>query len=202
MSSKLAVEYQEQLLAVVPKFSGGVGIPASILLMSEVVLAHMGSKNQKGGNPILRSLAGTAFFLCLDAFGWFLSTWAVPEGDFAFSSGNVRTCEFQGFLLQVVIGAPLFSCTTAFYFWLHVVCGKETQDLVKYERVLVPLIVLYAFGSSFFLLAKGMYNHIGAVCWVIGSPPGCENSTFLPGEELCERGNWASLDLHWHDSYL
>lgn len=188
--SSLPAAYQEQLLAVVPKFSGAIGMPSNLLLMSEIVLAHTTSHS---GNPILRSLAGVAFFLGLDAFGWFLSTWAVPEGDFAFSAGNLRTCEFQGFLLQVVIGAPLFCGSMAFYFWLIVCRRKSPEQLLRFERIIAPTIVLYAFGSAFFLLYKDMYNHVGAVCWVIGSPPGCENSSYHASEEPCERGNWSWL---------
>lgn len=187
--SSLPAEYQEQLLAVVPKFSGAIGMPSNVLLMSEIALAHMSAS----GNPILRSLAGVAFFLGLDAFGWFLSTWAVPEGDFAFSRGNLRTCEFQGFLLQVVIGAPLFCGSMAFYFWLIVCRQKSPEQLLKFERIIAPTIVLYAFGSAFFLLYKDMYNHVGAVCWVIGSPPGCENSSYHASDEPCDRGNWSWL---------
>ncbi|CAB9502508.1 expressed unknown protein [Seminavis robusta] len=194
-SIPLEPEYQEQLLAVVPKFSAALGLPSCILLMAEVFLAH-GLHNpalSKGGNPILRSLAFVAFFQALDALGWFLSTWAVPAGDFAYSTGNIQTCDFQGFLLQVVIGAPLFSCAMAWYFWLIVARGKTSQELLVYERWISPIIVLYAFGSSFFLLGKKMYNHIGAVCWIQGSPPGCGNSSYRGGGEPCERGDWAWL---------
>ena len=81
----------------------------------------------------------------------------------------------------------------AFYFWLIVCCQKTSNELIKYERIIAPMIVLYAFGSSFYLLSQDMYNHVGAVCWVIGSPPGCENSAYHPSDELCERGNWAWL---------
>jgi uncharacterized membrane protein YgcG len=192
MSVALEPEYQEQLLALVPKFSAAVGLPSCILLMSEVILAHQKGKN--GGNPILRSLGFVAFFLSLDALGWFLSTWAVPEGSFAFSAGNTQTCDFQGFLLQVVIGAPLFSMVVAWYFWLIVFWGKTAKELEAYERWVSPMIIIYAFGSAFFLLFKQMYNHIGAVCWIQGSPSGCGNSSFKgSGEVPCDRGDWAWL---------
>jgi len=184
--------YQEQLLAVIPKFTGALGIPSSILLMHEVYVAHRGG----GGNTILRTLAGIAFFLSLDALGWFLSTWAVPvDSGFAFAAGNVRTCEFQGFLLQAVIGAPLLTCAMSWYFYLIVAMGKSATELVGYEKIVTPLIILYAFGSAFLLLGLDQYNHVGAVCWVQGSPPACGNSAFSPAPDAppCERGNWAWL---------
>lgn len=183
--------YQEQLLAVVPKFSGAIGFPSCIMLMREIWLAH--HNGLTSGNPILRSLAGIAFFQACDALGWFLSTWAVPEGTFAFAAGNVQTCAFQGFLLQVVIGAPLFCVAMTWYFWMIVVRGKNAEDLVRYERLVSPLIILYSFGSAFYLLGINMYNHIGAVCWVQGSPPSCDNSSFHPTDVPCDRGDWAWL---------
>jgi hypothetical protein len=192
MSPALEPVYQEQLLALVPKFTAAVGFPSCILLMSEVILAHQKSKN--GGNPMIRSLAFAAFFQSLDALGWFLSTWAVPAGSFAFAAGNTQTCDFQGFLLQVVIGAPLFTLAMAWYFWLIVFCGKTASELLVYERWVSPIIVMYAFGSAFALLFLEMYNQIGAVCWIQGSPSGCGNSTFKGSdEESCDRGDWSWL---------
>jgi len=181
---------EEQLLAIVPKFTGAIGFPACCLLMREIYLAN--NQGEGNGNPILRSLAGVAFFLSMTSLGWFLSTWAVPEGQFTFATGNVASCAFQGFLLQVAIGAPLFSVAMAWYFWLVVVFGKTTDDLYRYEKIVSPLIVLYSFISAFLLLGLDQYNHVGAVCWVMGSPAGCENSAFH--EDLttpCDRGNWA-----------
>ena len=94
---------QEQLLAVIPKFTALFGLPSALFVVWEVFSDHRRDR----GNPINRALAGACSFLAMDAFGWFLSTWAVPEGSFAYASGTQGSCSFQGFLLQVVIGAPL-----------------------------------------------------------------------------------------------
>jgi hypothetical protein len=178
---------QERILAIVPKCTASLGMPAAAILIMEIVLDHKKGK----GNSILRAIGLMALFELLDSFGWFLSTWAVPEGSFALAAGSQASCSFQGFLLQFIIGAPLCNFALALYFYLVLQYGKCAEDLVKYERLIHSIIITYAVASSFLLLALGQYNHIGAVCWVNGSPAGCDNSAFTPGEEACDRGNWA-----------
>jgi hypothetical protein len=179
---------QARFLAMVPKVSGSIGLPCSLLLLSEIIVAHRHGQ----GNTILRALGGVALFSALDQLGWFLSTWATPEGSWEYSKGNTQTCDFQGFLLQVVVAAPLFSCTMAVYFYMIVVDIPE-KTIFRTETVLATLIVLYAFGTSFWLLAAEQYNHIGAVCWVNGYPAGCGDSTYFGSDVPCERGDWAWL---------
>jgi hypothetical protein len=178
---------QERILAIVPKCTASLGMPAAVILIIEIIADHKKGK----GNPILRAIGLMALFELLDAFGWFLSTWAVPEGSFALAAGSQASCSFQGFLLQFIIGAPLCNLALALYFFLVLQYDKCAEDLVKHERCLHSVIVMYATVTSLLLLALGQYNHIGAVCWVNGSPAGCDNSAFVPGEEACDRGNWA-----------
>lgn len=179
---------QARFLAIVPHISGAIGLPCSLLLLSEIILLHRRGE----GNTILRALGGITLFSALDQLGWFLSTWAAPEGSWEFSKGNTQTCDFQGFLLQVVVSAPLFSCANAFYFYLIVIDTPEHR-INRIETVVGSLIVAYGFGTAFWLLFKEQYNHIGAVCWTNGYPAGCGDSTYFGSDVPCERGNWAWL---------
>lgn len=80
----------------------------------------------------------------------------------------------------------------AFYFFLVVKYEKTNEELAKLEKYIHFGILTYAVGSSFLLLGLGQYNHVGTVCWVIGSPVDCENSSFTPSPDVaCDRGNWA-----------
>jgi hypothetical protein len=153
---------QEKVLAIIPKVSASFGIPSAIFLISEIVTCH----KKKEGNPILRAIAGISFFELLDAIGWFLSTWATPEGSFAFAAGNQASCSFQGFLLQIVIGAPLYNCALAYYFFLVVMYDKTSEDLAKIDKYVHGFIITFAVGSSVLLLALDKFNAIGTVCWV------------------------------------
>lgn len=103
----------------------------------------------------------------LDAIGWFLSTWAVPEGSFAFAAGNQASCSFQGFLLQIVIGAPLYNCALAYFFFLVVKFDTSSKDLARMEKYVHGLIITFAVGTSILLLPLEQYNHIGTVCWIL-----------------------------------
>jgi hypothetical protein len=180
--------FQEQVLAIVPKITGFLGFPSAILLCVFIVTDHQHGK----GNPMLRALLGASFFLGLDAFSWFLSTWCAPEWTgFAYASGTVASCEFQGFWLQFVIGAPLCQTLLSYYFYQVAVYERNDKELVKMEPYLFGGIFAYATITSFLLLGLKQYNHVGATCWVIGSPPDCGNSSFQPGDVPCDRGDWA-----------
>jgi hypothetical protein len=182
---------QEKVLAIIPKISASFGIPSAIFIISEIITAH----KKKEGNPILRAILGVSIFELLDAIGWFLSTWAVPEGSFAFAAGNQASCSFQGFLLQIVIGALLYNCALAYFFFLVVKFDTSSKDLARMEKYVHGLIITFAVGTSILLLPLEQYNHIGTVCWIQGSPPSCGNSSFQASEDNipCDRGDWAWL---------
>ena len=174
---------QERFLALVPKFTASLGLPSALFIISEVIRSH-----RKGeGNPILRSIMFVSFYEALDALGWFLSSWAVPRGTFAWATGTQATCNFQGFLLQFVIGAPLNNCALAVYFFLA--AKQFTHQMAHFEKAFVTIVFLYAFGTGISFMIMDLYNPIGAVCWVYGSPADCSGSTFRGGGDIeCERG--------------
>jgi len=100
-----------------------------------------------------------------------------------------------------VIGAPLYNCALAYFFFMVVTGGKSAEDLVRVEKYIHVGIISFAVFTSFILLGLGQYNHVGAVCWVIGSPADCGHSSFKQGdngdddEEVvpCDRGDWAYM---------
>eukprot|EP00797_Seminavis_robusta_P030130 Sro621_g176810.2 (598) ;mRNA; r:39082-40875 len=131
---------------------------------------------------------------CVDilaSFGWFLSTWAVPEGSFVYSKGNKASCNFQGFLLQLAIGAPLYNSSLAIFYLLMIKRRWTDDQLKSIERAVHGAILSFTVGTSILLLCLGQYNHVGAVCWVIGDPPDCGNSSFQGSDIPCDRGDYA-----------
>ena len=63
---------------------------------------------------------------------------------------------------------------------------------MKIEPYVHSIVLLFSFGTAFGLLPLGIYNHIGTVCWTIGQPQGCGDSTYKSNPDVpCERGNWA-----------
>jgi hypothetical protein len=178
---------QERALAICPKISAAISIPCSISIIWEVIYLM----RTRGATPVQRSLMAMSCVDVLASSGWFLSTWAVPKGSFAYAAGNRASCDFQGFLLQLAIGAPLYNSSLAI-FYLLMIKRRWTDDKLKLiERSVHVIILSFSFGSSILLLLLEQYNHVGAVCWVIGDPPDCGNSIYQGGDIPCERGNHA-----------
>ena len=181
--------HQEKILALVPKFTAGMGLPCELTLIFLIV----GDHQKKRANPMLRALAGISFFGFCDALGWFMSTWATPAGSFALAAGTITSCNFQGFLLQFVIGAPMYNCALAYFFYEVIVNDRSADSLLRLEKYIHAAIISYATITAFLLLGLEQYNSLGAVCWVQGYPSGCGNSVYSPSPDAvpCERGHYA-----------
>ena len=182
-------ETEQIVLAIVPKVTGAIGTISGIILLIDIFRSH----RQNKGNPILRALGAASFFYMLDAFAWFLSSWVAPEGSFVFAHGNQSSCAFQGFWLQAVIASPLYITAMTYFYYLVACHSWEDGKLEGIELTVHGLVLGFALGTSIVLLILGQYNHIGAVCWVNGSPAGCGHSTYTEGDFACDRGDYAWL---------
>lgn len=183
---------QQRALAIVPKIVSTLSIQCSCFITYEVVQDW----RQTGrSTAVKRALLGMSFIDIMASSAWFLSTWAVPASSgFAYAVGNIMTCNFQGFLLQLAIGAPLYNCSLALFYSLTIKYRWTTAQFVKskLEWWVHGFILTFAWGTSFLLLELEQYNHIQAVCWIIGSPAMCGNSSFQANPDVpCDRGNWA-----------
>jgi len=182
------LSYGQQLaLAVTPKVTSALSIPCSLFIIYEAWCDY----RQGRSNAIQRSVVGMSVVDVLASSGWFLSTWFVPAGTFALSAGNQATCNVQGFLLQLAIGAPLYNCSLALYYLLVIKFNWSNEMLRRVEIWTHVAILSFSIGTSIALLPLHQYNHIGAVCWVIGSPAECGNSSYQPSDVPCDRGDWA-----------
>lgn len=182
---------QQVALALVPKLTGTLGMASSMFIISEITRDF----RNKESNPIKRALLAITVYEIMDTFGWWLSSWALPsDSDFVFASGNRASCNFQGFLLQMAIGAPLNNALLTSLFYLIVTKGYDNQKLQSIELKAHVGVFVFAFGSSILLLSLKQYNPINHVCWVNGSPSGCSESAFgganIYDEDYvpCERG--------------
>ena len=179
---------EQVALALIPKFTGSIGLFCSIFLITELIRDHV----NKEGNAIKRALLGVCFYEVLDSFGWWLSSWALPSStDFVWSVGTTGSCNFQGFLLQSAIGNPLNYVQLNYYFYLVATKNRTIDNLGVREWKIHTLLAFYAFGTGLMLLFLQQYNPISQVCWVNGYPAGCQESVF--GEQtddaiLCDRG--------------
>jgi hypothetical protein len=185
---------QQMTLALIPRLTSTIGISCSILLISELIRDYR--KNEM--NPIKRALAFITCYEVCGAFGWWLSTWALPSHvDYIWSTGSWASCNFQGFIIQICIGAPLSQ--TALTCMFYMICkGIWTDtDFHSFERIAYSTIFIITFGTGFMFLALEQFNPASQVCWVTGYPFGCNEATFgLTDGEPCERGfnsNWFAI---------
>lgn len=181
---------QLKALAITPKITATISIPCSLFIIVEVLRSNRRHK----AIPIQRAVMAMSVFDVLASSGWWLSTWAVPkdtEVPVAFAAGNTGSCVYQGILLQLAIGAPLYNASLALYYVLIIRYGWTNRELIKIEPYVHTSILLFTFGTAFGLIPLKIYNHIGTVCWIIGKPQGCGNSTFEFSDVPCERGDWA-----------
>lgn len=106
----------------------------------------------------------------------------------------MATCNYQGFLLQLAIGAPLFNASLGLYYALMIRKKWTDKMLARIELWVHTVIWTFAIGTSIVLLPLKQYNQIGQVCWIIGSPVDCGDSTHISNPEVpCERGDHAWL---------
>lgn len=95
--------------------------------------------------------------------------------------------------MQLAVGAPMYNCALGVYYLLYIRYNWTDGQLSRVEHVVHMSIITFAVGTSIALLPIGVYNHIGAVCWVMGLPQGCDNSNYTSGDDRCLRGNHAWL---------
>lgn len=180
----LSLRQQEIALAVVSKCTSAVAFPCNLFILYEIYC----DSRSKGTNSIKRTILGVTAIDMLASFAWFLSSWAVPRGSFPLAAGNRASCNFQGFLLQLAIGAPLYNCSLSLYYVL-ILKYRWTDVRLRVVEMWVHVAVLtFAVGSSILLLPLEQYNPTGSVCWVIGNPQECDDSRFQGIGVPCVRG--------------
>jgi hypothetical protein len=180
---------KEMVLAIVPKCTASVGLLFAIMLLKEVY-----DDSRRGLNTaIKRALVGMTCIDILSSSAWWLSSWAVPRGSYAMSAGTQASCSYQGFMLQLAIGAPLYNCSLSIFYLLLIKYRWSDERIRLLEKYVHGSILCFSFGSAVILLPLGQYNQINSICWIQGSPIGCGSSTFPSGDVLCERGSYAWL---------
>ena len=152
---------QKRALAIVPKVTSSLSIPCSVAIIYEVVSDH---RKGRGTNSIQRVLVGMSIVDILASSAWFLSTWATPkENGWPYAVGNQASCNYQGFLLQIAIGAPLYNSSLALFYTLIIKLRWSDKQIWRIEKWVHSFILTFTVGTSFLLLFLEQYNQVGAV---------------------------------------
>jgi hypothetical protein len=179
---------RERVLEIVPRCTASLGMPFAAALIYEVWLDAKKGRN----TAVKRSLVGMSLIDLCASFGWFLSSWAVPRGTYPTASGNRASCSFQGFLLQLAVGAPLYNSSLALYYLLMIKYRWTDVMLRRIEYYVHGFILSFSVGTAILLLPLHQYNEFGSICWVTGNPQECDHSNWKPNPDVpCHRGNHA-----------
>ena len=155
---------QIKAMVITPKVTSALSIPGSAYIIYQSVLDF---RRKKSGSAMQRALVGMSCVDILSSIGWFLSTWAAPESSGAYlASGNDATCRFQGVLLQIAIGGPMYNGALVLYYLLCVKYKWRDDRILKVEPYVHAFIWIWCLSTSFVLLGLGLLNFIGPVCWV------------------------------------
>jgi hypothetical protein len=161
---------QLKAMAISPKVASSLSLLGSSFIIWESIQDYRAGK---GSSSMKRFLVGMSCVDILSSIGWFISTWAAPIDTGApGAAGNEQTCSFQGFLLQIAIGAPLYNGCLVLNYLLVIKYKWSNAQLLKLEPYLHALIWIWCLGTSIVLLALHLLNFIGPVCWV-ADPPEC-----------------------------
>lgn len=177
---------QLKAMAITPKVTAGLSIPGSLFIISQ---ALADSRRGRGSTVMQRALVGMSVIDVLSSIAWFLSSWMAPKGSFVYAVGNSATCEAQGFLLQIAIGAPLYNGALVLYYLLVIKYQWKQAQLARLERYLTMAIWIWSLGTAFVVLALGNLQFVGPICW-IGDPVECydDDDDDPPASAHCGRG--------------
>ena len=172
-------ETQLKAMAITPKCTSGLSIPGSFFIIYETFCDYQNGKT-KNVTAMQRAVVGMSCVDILSSVGWFLSTWAAPEGWALYAVGNDKTCRFQGFLLQIAIGAPMYNGALILYYLLVIKHKYTHEQILHIEPYLHVFIWIWCIGTSIVLLSLDLIDFIGPVCWV-SDHPSCFEDTPEPG---------------------
>jgi len=157
------------------------------------IIAHGPSKLD---NIYNRIMLGLSIFDMIGSFAQFLSTWPIPAGAFVDGGpdigdcyygnvGTLTTCELQGFLIQsFAVAGPIYNAALCLYFVLYIQYNWSEQRLRRIEPFMYGA-ALYPMITAIPCWKFGLFNPVGAFCWIGGYPLRClgdEDVTCLRGE--------------------
>lgn len=174
-------------LAVIPHVTGFTSLVGSSWIAFDVI-------RQRCPSVYHRLLLGLAVSDIIASVGFFLSTWPIPEeSNHAWGAiGNIQTCEFQGFLVQLGLATCLYNAFLSVYYVLLVRFNfkKESKQMLCLEQVAHTAALVLALGTAIASLVLNLYNDANLWCWIAPHPLDCENSiTAEDGVGTCVRGN-------------
>jgi len=163
-----------------------------------MIVSQVLQSKENRGNPQQRIVL---MMSCLDLMVsgvWLFTDLLVPDWseDYYYHLGNQATCSFQGFIVQLSIGGVLTNASLSIYYFLVIVWGWKTRDILKVEPYLLALPLVWGLGTAIAGLVLDLYNPASWDCWIAAYPANCTQSHELKNTDEqtdCERGDNADI---------
>jgi hypothetical protein len=162
----MALTYAQRVsLALTPKFTGFLSALGSLLIVLDVI-----GERQKRQNFYHRMMLMFGCVDCLVSFGYFASTWPIPEGtpDVVWARGNDRTCAAQGFFLQFGTASFMYNAVLTVYYVLTIRYSVREPGIRKWEKLFHFVPLGFGIGTSTVCAAFGWYGNANLWCWIAG----------------------------------
>ena len=96
-----------------------------------------------------------------------MSTWPIPsESGAKWAIGNDRTCQVQGFFLQLVIWSSFYNASLSIYYTLVIRYNWKERELKKLEWFMHGVPALWSIGSAVSGLILDVFGNATLWCWV------------------------------------
>lgn len=201
LSNKGIGRSQQVALAMAPKFTSGLSILCSAVIINEIAILDR-SKIKKVYHRLLLAISVCDIF---KALGEFCSTWPIPENaadNIAWNIGTQGTCIWQASWIQFGIVSPLLNMSLSMYYVLVIRYGWTEARLHGWvERCMHVLPVLFAASVTIAGVFMDLYNSANLWCWIAPYPANCLQSYKNGGVTTCERGDNASI-FQWAFYYV
>lgn len=183
-------ESQMKLVASAAKVVG----MASMLSSSYIIYSLVGTREdrpEKMKTTFHRFLVTLSAFDIVSSFGFFLSTWPIPEEApegmdevwpvdyyalFPWAAGNSTTCTLQGSIIQIgSTGSGLFTAFISLHYVFSVRYRWTELSLRKFEKVCYFIGIVYPISTAIYLAYFRQYNAmLLSVCWINQYPIACD----------------------------
>ncbi|CAJ1929967.1 unnamed protein product [Cylindrotheca closterium] len=153
----------QEVLEIIPKFTGGLSFVFSLSTASYIIFF---SEDAKRGF-YNRLVVGMCFADMLSSLACFFSTWPMPtDSDAIFAAGNETTCRVQGFFTQYGIASQLYVASIGAFYLLAIKYGWKERHFTKWGPLFHLIPVGFGLGSSITVTALDIIGPANLWCWI------------------------------------
>lgn len=145
-----------QKLACIPSAIG------SLMIISQVCRSENNRKKTQQ-----RIMLGISIVDFQTSIVWIFTSFFMPaDSDILLASGNERTCDAQGFIVQFSVAGILYMCSLQLQYSLTINHGWSQKRIYKIEKWLHLVPILFGLSTAIAALVLKQYNAANWDCWM------------------------------------